>query len=392
MNPLVEPRAPVGQRPASARRGAGNLPLQVAIVVLVAAAVAALGYVTNQNLETRGIATGFDFLWRPSGIPIANASIPFTAGVDSYARAVVVGLVNTLKVSIIVIVMATILGTAIGVAGLSSNWLLARVCRIYVEVIRNVPLLLQLVFWYQLFHHLPGPRQAISPIAGIYLTNRGLRFPSIDLGPATGWILAAAVFGIAGAVAFACLSRGRNISPAVSRTAEWSIAILPAAATAVLLGVEPQIEIPKLAGFDFRGGGTLSVELAALLLGLTLYASAFASEIVRSGIMAVPKGQWEAAAALGLPRRLTLRKVVLPQMMRIVIPPMTGEYLGIVKNSSLAIVVGYQDLVAVVNGMLSDTGQAIEGILIIVAAYLAISLAVSFGMSRYEVAMALRER
>jgi general L-amino acid transport system permease protein len=371
-----------------------SLLLQAAIVFTVFAVMIFLVRTTLANLETRGIATGFGFLFRPVAMPIASSWLSFVPGVDTYGRAIFIGILNTLWISFLVIVGATLVGTLVGISRLSSNWLLSRSCGAYVEAIRNVPVLLQLVFWYQLLLQLPPPRAALRIVSGVFISNRGIRYPAVELD--TGSLAALVTLAICAAAAVAIAWRSGRRPPAGRR---WpralllaALVLLPPAAVFVLAGAAPQWTVPELKGFNFRGGGTLSPELAALAIGLTIYASSFIAEIVRAGISGVPSGQWEAAGSLGLKRSTTLRKVVLPQALRIIVPPLTSEYLGIVKNSSLAIAVGYPDLVAIVNTMISDTGQAVEGVAIIMAAFLVISMAMSALMNWYNARVALVAR
>ena len=300
------------------------------------AAVGAVGAVawflianTLDNLAHRGIVSGFGFLERPASFAIGQTLASYSPS-DTFARALWIGLLNTLYVSLLGIVLATLIGAGIGIARLSHNWLAARLATVYVESVRNVPLLLQLFLWYALITQgLPGPRQAIHLLPGVWLSNRGLVLPSL----------------------------------------EWS---------------SLSLSVPRLAGFNFEGGAVFSPELAALLFGLTIYTAAFIAEVVRGGILAVPKGQGEAASALGLRRAQALRLVILPQALRIIVPPLTSQYLNLLKNSSLAIAIGYPDLVNVANTTINITGQAIEGIAIVMAVFVAISLALSLLMNWYN--------
>jgi general L-amino acid transport system permease protein len=301
-----------------------RLAIQALAAALVLAAAGYLLFNTLANLEARRIASGFAFLWREAGFEIGESPGIAYGAADGYVRALAVGLANTFKVSLLGIVAATLVGTAIGLFRLSSNGLLKGVAGAYVEFIRNVPLLVQLFFWYALITEgLPSPREALSPLPGVFLTNRGLFFPTF-----------------AG--------------------------------------------VPELQGFNFAGGGTLSPEFAALWLGLSVYTAAFIAEIVRAGVMAVPRGQWDAARAVGLSERHALRYVVAPQALRVVVPPLTSQYLNLIKNSSLAVAIGYPDLVSIANTTINQTGQAIEGIAIIMAVYLTISLAISALMNWYN--------
>lgn len=368
-----------------------SLALQVVIVAAVFSVFVFLVDTTLTNLHDRGVATGFGFLWRPLNMPIGQSWIAFAPGIDNYGKAILIGILNTLWVSFIVIVISTILGALIGISRLSPNWLLSRSCGAYVEVIRNVPVLLQLVFWYQLILQVPPPRRALEPFAGIFISNRGIRYPALELDWASRLALATLVAGLLIVVLLAIRNRG-----AWRGRRAWlaGIALSIAASIAVFagFGAAPHWTSPELQGFDFAGGATLSPEFAALILGLAIYASAYVAEIVRAGITGVGSGQWEAANSLGLRRPVTLRKIILPQALRIIVPPLASEYLGIVKNSSLAVAVGYPDLVAIINTMISDTGQAVEGIAIVMVAYLAISMAMSALMNWYNARVALVAR
>lgn len=368
---------------------------QALVVGLVMAALWWLATNALHNLEVRRIAAGFGFLDREAGFSIGEAAIAY-APTDTYARALLVGVLNTLKVAAVGIVLATVLGTLVGIARLSGNWLLARLAGAYVEVMRNVPLLVQLFFWYALMQGLPAPRQAEGLFGGtVFLTSRGIAFPAPVWHPAYGWALAALGAGLV--AAWLMRHRARAIQAATGRrpAAAWAISALlvgPPLAVLAFAGMPLTLDAPALQGFNIRGGWTVTPEFAALLVGLTLYTAAFIGEIVRAGILAVSKGQWEAAAALGLDRTATLRLIVLPQALRVIIPPTTSQYLGLTKNSSLAVAIGYPDLVSVVNTTINQTGQAIEGVALIMAAYLTVSLAISALMNWYNRRIALVER
>jgi len=367
---------------------------QVVAVVLVGVGLWYLISNTLHNLSVRNIATGFDFLGREAGFAIGESAIQYSPA-DTYRRALSVGLLNTLRVAVIGIVLATLLGTLIGIARLSSNWLVAKLASIYVEVMRNIPLLLQLFFWYALISEtLPGPRQALSPMAGVFLSNRGFKIPTVQ-GDGLTWLAAGFFFAVVVVLVLANWSGRRQAQTGqifpVFKTAALLLMACPLAAW-WLSGSSLALDVPVLKGFNFQGGLTLSPEFAALLIGLVIYTAAFVAEVVRSGIESVGKGQWEAAGAIGLRRGLILRLVVLPQALRVIIPPMTSQYLNITKNSSLAVAIGYPDIVSVVNTTLNQTGQAIEGIMIIMGAYLTVSLTISVIMNRYNARMALVER
>ncbi len=367
---------------------------QVLAVGLVAAGLAWLVVNTHENLESRRIASGFGFLGNEAGLPIGEHLISY-APTDTYLRALLVGVLNTLRVAVAGIVLATVLGTLIGLARLSRNWLLSRLSAVYVEVVRDLPLLLQLLLLYTLLQGLPPPRQALNPIAGVYLSNRGLILPALEWHAAHGWVLLALLLGAAGAFTCGRWATARQMADGRPRIV-WPFALglvlgLPALA-AILTGASWSIEWPELKGFNFRGGVNLSPEYFALLLGLVLYTAAFIAEIVRAGVLSVRRGQWEAAQALGLRPRVILSRVVLPQALRVIIPPVTSQYLNLTKNSSLAVAIGFQDIVSIANTTINQTGQAVEGIAIIMAVYLTISLSISLFMNWYNRRVALVER
>ena len=367
---------------------------QILVVGLVGLVVWYLVSNTLHNLAVRNISTGFDFLHREAGFAIGESMIAYNPA-DTYGRAILVGILNTLRVSIIGIVAATLLGTLLGIARLSKNWLVSKVASVYIEVMRNVPLLLQLFFWYAVITEiLPGPRQALNPVDGVFLSNRGLKLPAVQ-GDALDWMLGGLGLAIVLVIVIGHWARKRQeatgeIFP-LGRVAAGLVVLLPIAGWLVS-GASLSLDMPELKGFNFAGGITLTPEFAALLAGLVIYTSAFVAEVVRSGIQAVSQGQWEAAGALGLSRARVLRLVILPQALRVIIPPMTSQYLNLTKNSSLAVAVGYPDIVSVVNTTLNQTGQAIEGILIIMAAYLTVSLSISIFMNWYNKRIALVER
>lgn len=372
-----------------------SLVLQAMLVLGVVALAWFLIDTTLSNLRARGITTGFAFLSRPINMPIAHSWLEFLPGVHTYGRALVIGFLNTLTVSFVVIVVSTVLGTLIGIARLSPNWLLSRTCGAYVEVIRNIPVLLQLVFWYQMLLQLPGPRNAVKVVDGLYISNRGVRYPTLFEVQGGGLAVGAFVLGCVALFFLARAHKRRAQESEKQRSLFWPGMILLVGlpvATLWLSGTVIAPDVPELRGFNFVGGASLTPELSALVIGLSIYTSAFVAEIVRAGILAVPQGQWEAADSLGLSRAQTLRKIILPQALRIIVPPLTSEYLGITKNSSLAVAVGYPDLVAIMNTIISDTGQAVEGIAMIMAAFMTISLSVSALMNWYNRSVALVSR
>ncbi|MBU4611183.1 amino acid ABC transporter permease [Achromobacter sp. GG226] len=368
---------------------------QVLAVALVGWAIWFLVSNTLNNLATRNIATGFGFLNREAGFAIGESLIAYTPA-DTYRHAITVGIVNTLRVAAVGIVLATVIGTIVGIARLSRNWLISRLSSIYVEVLRNIPLLLQLFFWYAIItENTAGPRQALNPLPGVFISNRGIKLPWMTDDPGFDFLLWGLLLAVVLTLGFAHYARRRQAStgrrPPVGKVGLALILGLPLIGWMVG-GAPTALDMPELRGFNFVGGLTLSPEFAALLVGLSMYTSAFVAEIVRSGIQAVPNGQTEAASAIGLRNSLVLRLVVLPQALRVIIPPMTSTYLNLMKNSSLAVAIGYPDIVSVVNTTLNQTGQAIEGVAIIMAAYLTVSLSISLFMNWYNRHIALVER
>lgn len=367
---------------------------QIVIVGVVGLVVWWLVSNTVRNLEARRIASGFDYFWREAGLPIGEAMIDYEPS-DNYFRALVVGMLNTLRVAVAGIVLATILGTVIGVARLSRNWLVAKLASVYVETLRNLPLLLQLLFWYSLLQALPPPRQALNPLPDVYLSVRGIRFPWLNWVPEFTYVIYAFVIGIALSYLVARWAKRRQDATGeqfpTGLAALLLVVGLPAIAF-VMIGAPFPVDVPEMRGFNFVGGLTITPEFTALLIGLVTYTAAFIAEIVRSGIQAVSHGQTEAASALGLKRGQSLRLVILPQALRVIIPPMTSQYLNITKNSSLAVAIGYPDIVSIANTILNQTGQAIEGIGTIMAVYLTVSLSISAFMNWYNRRIALKER
>ncbi len=351
---------------------------------------------TMTNLEQRSIRTGFGFLQSEAGFYIGETTLVNYAASDSYGRAFLVGISNTLRVALIGIVLATILGTIAGVARLSSNWLIAKLASIYVEVMRNVPLLLQLFFWYGLISAaLPASRDAVAILPGTYLSRSGLQYPA----PIAHWIHPWMLLSILVALG-ACYAYYRWAKQKQAQTGVEPRLFLPFVGFLLgfpvivwLIGGAPMaVDMPELGAFRLVGGAAMSPEFLALLLGLTFYTAGFIAEIVRAGILAVPWGQTEAASSLGLKRSFVLRLVLLPQALRIIIPPTTSQFLNLTKNSSLAVAIGYPDLVSVGNTTLNQTGQAIECISIMMACYLFFSLSISFFMNWYNKNIALVER
>lgn len=367
----------------------------IAIVAVVSVAIYLI-HNTVTNLSNRGITSGFAFLDRGAGFGIVQHLIDYEQG-DTYGRVFLVGLLNTLLVSALCIVFASFLGFFLGLARLSENWLLRKLSTIYIETFRNIPPLLQIFFWYfAVLRNLPGPRQAVNAFDLAFLSNRGLYIPAPALGEGIVGFIVAVLIAIAVTVGLYRFNRKHQIKTGQLRrtwpTALGLIILLPLLSH-WLFGAALHWDVPELRGFNFRGGMALIPELAALTLALSVYTSAFIAEIIRSGIQSVPFGQHEAARSLGLPNPVTLRQVIIPQAMRVIIPPLTSQYLNIVKNSSLAAAIGYPDMVSLFAGtVLNQTGQAIETIAITMSVYLIISLTISLLMNIYNRRIALVER
>jgi general L-amino acid transport system permease protein len=375
------------RRALGGQAGWGGVLIQIAFVIVLVG----IGYeiVANAraNLQAQRIASGFGFLSNTAGFGVSQALIPYSES-DTYARVFLVGLVNTLVVSILGIVFASIIGLAVALGRLSPNWLLSKVSTAYVELIRNLPLLFQILFWYlAVLATLPGPRQSISLLGSVFISNRGLVMPRPIAQGSFGVVLIAIAIGIVASLAMRAYAR-HALFKRGERLTIWPFVVgmvigLPIL-TAMVFGAPLTFEMPELKGFNFAGGSRIVPEFVALLLALSTYTAAFISEIVRAGIQAIPKGQMEAGASLGLSRGETLRLVIIPQALRVILPPLTNQYLNLTKNSSLAVAIGYPDLVSVFAGTaLSQTGQAVEIIAITMGVYLLISLVTSAIMSFY---------
>lgn len=369
---------------------------QIIAIVAVFAIVGYLIHNTVVNLGNRGITSGFGFLERSAGFGIVQHLIDYSDS-DTYARVFLVGLTNTLLVSALCIVFATILGFVIGLARLSDNWLLRKISNIYIEIFRNIPPLLQIFFWYfAVLRNLPGPRQALNAFDLAFVSNRGLYIPWPVYAPGTLPFIIALLLAIAASVGLFRFNHKHQLKTGQLRRS-WPAAlamliVFPLIAH-LAFGAAMHWDVPELRGFNFRGGFALIPELAALTLALSIYTSSFIAEVIRSGIQSVDHGQHEAARSLGLPNPVTLRQVIIPQAMRVIIPPLTSQYLNIVKNSSLAAAIGYPDMVSLFAGtVLNQTGQAIETIAITMAVYLIISLSISLLMNIYNRKIALVER
>ncbi|MGF1694276.1 amino acid ABC transporter permease [Vibrio lamellibrachiae] len=348
------------------------------------------------NLDARGIATGFGFLDQEAGFGIGLTLIEYDE-TYSYGRTFFIGLLNTALVSFMGIILATVIGFSMGIARLSSNWLVSRLAAVYIEIFRNIPLLLQIFFWYfAVLQALPSPRQSMSLGEAIFLNVRGLYFPAPVMEQGSGIVIAAFIIGVIATVFISIWATNKQKLTGQQTPMGRIILLLCVVIPVIvyfLMGSPISAQYPELKGFNFKGGISIIPELAALLLALSIYTAAFIAEIVRSGINAVSHGQSEAAMSLGLPRSRTLKLVVIPQALRIIIPPLTSQYLNLTKNSSLAMAIGYPDLVSVFAGTtLNQTGQAIEIIAMTMGVYLTLSLLTSALMNVYNRKVALVER
>ncbi|MBF0203278.1 MAG: ABC transporter permease subunit [Desulfamplus sp.] len=368
---------------------------QIAAISIVALTAYYLFTNTTANLAKQSIATGFGFLSRESSFEIGESVLSFSSS-DTYLKALAMGALNTIKVSLIGIVLTVLLGIFVGIARLSTNWLVSRIAAVYIEVLQDIPVLLQLYFWYTIFNNvMPSPRQAVIPFNGMVLCNRGVYFGIPADHPAFLWmgyafILTCIVIFFIRRWAKKRQEQTGQIFP-VFTVSTALIVLFPLAAWFVM-GAPTEMNMPTLKGFNFEGGYNVSPEFGSLLLGLVLYTSAFVAEIVRAGIQAIAKGQREAAESLGLRSIFIMNLVILPQALRVIIPPLTSQLLNLTKNSSLAVAIGYPDFVSISNTTISQTGQAIEGVAIIMIMYLTISLLTSMFMNWYNAKMALVER
>ena len=400
-SPLIEARlAPAAPRRRLSWRSRRfrALVYQVLAIAAIALLVWLLASSTLANMKARGIQSGFDFLAQPAGFDIGEGWLAYES-TDPFWKAFLVGLVNTLRVALAGIVLTTLLGTLLGVGRFSRNALVRGICYGYVELFRNIPLLLQLLMWYLLLtEYLPGIDEAVNIGHAVYLSKNGLSypFPVWHLGQTLA--LCGLALGAIASFFYARLAHRRFEKTGQPRPVAWvpwvsATLIAGGALLGWLAGGAPtDWHMPRLSETQVEGGGALSPEYLALLLGLVLYTSAFVAEVVRAGIASVPEGQHEAGASLGLPDRRAMRLVVLPQALRVIIPPLTNQYLNLTKNSSLAVAIGYPDLVSIANTSLNQTGRAVECIAIIMLVYLTTSLATSALMNWFNSRAAIRER
>ena len=367
---------------------------QTAMVLGVAAFAVFVVLNTIANYEEAGLSFGYGFLFDTANFDINQRLIEY-ASTSTYGRAFVVGGLNTILVAVMGIAAATFIGFVTGVLRLSNNFLVSRIVAVWVEFTRNVPVLLQIIFWWLIMLALPKVRQSISIGETVFFNNRGVRLPSPILEDGSAIVLAAVAVGIAATVLLGRWAKRRQDATGRTFPVGWAglglIAGVPVAVYFVL-GQPLDFDVPVKKRFNLQGGVSITPELVALWLALSTYTGAFISEIVRAGILAVSRGQTEAASALGLKRRLTMREIVLPQALRVIVPPMTSQYLNLTKNSSLAVAIGYQDIVSVGDTILNQSGQAIEVIALYMAFYLVLSLITSAFMNWYNRRIALVER
>jgi general L-amino acid transport system permease protein len=373
---------------------ARSIATQVILVVVVVSLVSWLAHNTTTNLRERGIASGFAFLGQRAGFDVVTF-LP-TNSSSTYGYMLWAGLVDTVVASAVSIVIATILGVIVGIARLSANWLIRAFATVYVEVFRNIPPLLVILFWYlAVIETLPNIRDAIQLGPDISLSNRGFFMPRPLFNPGFEWTVVAFIVSLVIVYGIRRWARARQMATGKAFHTGWVGLAVVVGITAIVFiasGAPLGVEIPVKTRFNINGGLTLSPEFSSLALALGVYTASFIAEIVRAGILAVSYGQTEAARSLGLPNGLTLRFVVLPQALRVIIPPLASEYLNIVKNSSLAVAIGFADLVAVGNNVLNPTGQSLEVIAIWMVFYLGVSIIISIAMNVFNARIALTER
>lgn len=363
---------------------------QVLVLAIVSIAIAYLASNLIANFRRLNLTLGFDFLSRSASFGIANPPIEYRA-TDPYIRALLVGLINSLRVMFFGIIMAVVLGISVGIGRLSNNWLVRKLAGIYVEILRNTPLLLQLFFWYfAVFLRLPKIEQPLIVGDSIFLTNRGLDVPWFVPTSAT-WLSLTAIIGCI-LLAIAAWNQRNQAIERGEGTRFWLWSSMSAIAIVMLLVFGMEWSVPQLQNNSILGGLNLSPEFATLLIGLGIYTSAFIAEVVRAGIESVSEGQWEAAKALGLKPSAMMQLVIFPQALRVMIPPLTSEFLNLAKNTSLAIAIGYSDIYAIGSTISNQTGKSLEILAIIMAVYLTISLIVSWVMNRLNASVQLQER
>ncbi len=360
--------------------------VQGALVAFFVGFVALLLTTTFANLNARGIPIGFDFLRLPSKIVISEAIITYKTR-DPYYWAIVTGVANTVFISALVIIFSSVLGLLVGITRLSSNPLASGSCRVWVELARNTPPIVLLIFLYSLWWKvLPPVGQALNPLPGVYASMRGLEVPSVSMDVGTAGLFVIAVALALAATGWIAVRKGR-LSPLIP------VATLAAAVLGLWLAdIRFSVDLPVFKGSNFQGGAELTPELSTILIGLTIYTTGFVAEIVRGGVLSVGRGQWDAGHSLGLPRSKILRLIVIPQMLRVIVPPLNSQYINVVKNSTLAIAVGYPDFLAVMNTIISKSSHSMEGVFIILGVYLALNLTLSSAANWYNRRIAIVER
>ncbi len=363
---------------------------QLTLWLGVIALLAFLLHNANRNLVEQGVATGFDFLHSATGFDIASSLISYDAS-SSYGRLFIVALLNTLLISVLSIVFATIIGFSIGIMRLTKHPIIAGIATVYVETLRNIPLLLQVFFWYfAVLQPLPSPRQSLEWFDSVFLNNRGLHIPSLEFDGHYGAFIITVIFVYAAITYYLNRARRYRVNMGHQRHLGWWLQrLLPLAlllgVSYWLTGIQWHWQLPELRGFNFSGGGVVTPEFFALFLALSTYTGAYIAENVRSGLLSVDKGQIEAARAIGLRPWQTLRLVIIPNAMRVIIPPLTNQYLTLTKNSSLAAAIAYPDIVLVFAGTaLNQTGQAVEILLMVMLVYLFLSLVIALLMNAYN--------
>ncbi len=367
--------------------------------IVTAAFVAFIGYylISNVqiNMEKQSIASGFGFIEKEAAFEIGESLIEYSAA-DTYGRALLVGVLNTLKVSLVGMILTTILGTFIGVCTLSTNWLISRFGTMYVELFQNIPVLLQLFFFYALFYEIfPAPRQALNPITGVFITNRGIDFPVPASDPVWSYIglaFVAACIVVWLVHRWAVKRQERSGQQFPTFWVGLGILLGLPLLTWIVNGAPTEMDVPVLKGFNFQGGRNISPEFSALLIGLVLYTASFIAQIVRAGIQSISHGQTEAAMSIGLKPGLVLKLVIFPQALRVIVPPLTSQLLNLTKNSSLAVAIGYPDFVQVAGTTINQTGQAVEGVAMMMVVYLTFSLLTSAFMNWYNKKIKIVER
>jgi general L-amino acid transport system permease protein len=391
----VAPRTPPTKRDWSWRSQAfRGLLYQVIAALVIVGVVWFLAHNTVENMRIRGIKSGFDFLTQPAGFDIGEPLFGYESS-NPYWKAFLVGVGNTLRVAIIGIVLTTILGTLIGVGRFSRNGLVRGLCYAYVEFFRNIPVLLQLLMWYLLFTELLPDISAAKQLGSVFLSKGGVSFPAPVWVAGHTWMFVGLAAGVCGAYLYRKWTQRQ-----FEVTGQMRSVLLPSLAMViggsvlgwVIGGMPTEMRIPVKGEFAVEGGASLTPEFLAVLFGLVLYTAAFVAEVVRSGIASVPRGQSEAAQAIGLAKSQEMQKVLLPQALRVIIPPMTNQFLNLTKNSSLAVAIGYPDVVSISNTALNQTGRAVECIAIIMLVYLTTSLSTSFFMNWYNSKAAIKER